>query len=265
MTEPKSLDPAELAPEVRDALRREILFLADSKRVLGIRYSDWLLGAPSVETAIAASAMAQDEWGHARLLYAMLKDFGLNPVEVEQERAAGEYCCLGCLDRPFGDWAEYVAAVTLVDAGLALLLEGLSTSAYDPCRTRIPKMLSEEEFHRDMGRAWFRRIAGGTEEGQGRLRAASERFLSPTLSCLAPDDEAFGSLVGAGLAPAPAEIRARYVARVGPLLALVGLEATPAVELPREWDRRRRRGPGAPEEDTVERARGDLNRALFVE
>ena len=60
--------------EIRDldgtgisALRRLILTLADSKRMMGIRYSDWLLGAPSIEAGIAVSSMAQDEWGHARL------------------------------------------------------------------------------------------------------------------------------------------------------------------------------------------------------
>lgn len=260
-----TLDPEKLDPEVRDALRREILFLADSKRVLGIRYSDWLLGAPSIETAIAASAMAQDEWGHARLLYAMLKDFGLDPEEVEHERAASEYCCLGCLDRPFENWAEYVAAVVLVDGGLALLLEALSTSPYEPCRTRIPKMLSEEEFHGDMGRAWFRRIAGGREEGREKLREASGGFLASTLSCLAPDDGVFETLVAAGFLPRASTLRGDYGSRMAPLLDLVGIEPELETGLPEEWDVKRRRGPGGPDEETVERARGDRNRALFVE
>ena len=37
----------------RAALERLILSLADSKRLMGIRYSDWILGSPSVETGIA--------------------------------------------------------------------------------------------------------------------------------------------------------------------------------------------------------------------
>ena len=35
------------APQLK-ALTRLILTLADSKRLMGIRYSDWVLGAPSV-------------------------------------------------------------------------------------------------------------------------------------------------------------------------------------------------------------------------
>ena len=71
------LNVASLDAPTRAALERHILRLADSKRLMGIRYSDWTLGAPSVETGIAMSSMTQDEWGHARLLYSMLKELDL--------------------------------------------------------------------------------------------------------------------------------------------------------------------------------------------
>ncbi len=77
-----------MSEEARVALERFILGLADGKRLLGVRYSDWLLGAPSIESGIAMSSMCQDEWGHARLLYAMLKELGLDPMRVEHERPA---------------------------------------------------------------------------------------------------------------------------------------------------------------------------------
>ena len=69
----EALDISTLEGVRRDALIRLIITLADSKRIMGIRYSDWALGAPSIETGVSTSSMTQDEWGHARLLYAMLK------------------------------------------------------------------------------------------------------------------------------------------------------------------------------------------------
>jgi 1,2-phenylacetyl-CoA epoxidase catalytic subunit len=67
------IDKAAALPDgARPLLRSLILTLADTKRLLGIRYSDWMLGAPTLETGIAASSMAQDEWGHSRLTYALL-------------------------------------------------------------------------------------------------------------------------------------------------------------------------------------------------
>ena len=265
MTGPEKVPVEKLSDEARGALRREILFLADSKRILGIRYSDWLLGAPSIETAIAASAMAQDEWGHARLIYAMLKDFGEDPVPVEHDRPGEAYCSIASLDRPFDDWAAFVAAVVLVDASLASLMEGLAAGVYEAAGARIPKMLSEEEFHQDLGRAWYRRIAGSSGEGRARLREATEAFLPDVFASLDTADPAFRALVEEGLTRPGGELREDFLRRVGPLVAELGVDPD-EVEVPRdEWDPERRRLSGRPDRESVERARGDLNRALFVE
>ena len=40
--------------------------LADNKAALGRRYAEWAVSAPTLESAVAAAAMAQDELGHAR-------------------------------------------------------------------------------------------------------------------------------------------------------------------------------------------------------
>ena len=256
---------ASLDPDVQNALRRLILTLADSKRILGIRYSDWLLGAPSIETAIAASAMSQDEWGHARLLYAMLKDFGIDPVPVEHERARGEYASVDALDRPFQDWAGFVAASVIVDGALSVALEGFSRGGYELARSRIPKMLAEEEFHWDMGKAWFHRLSEGSDEGRERLAAAAERFLPRTLAWVAPADESHALLARLGFTEAAPALRTRFDERCGAVLGRLGIEAA-AVPARREgWDSTRGRGTGGPDDEAVARARGDLNRALFVE
>ena len=43
--------------------------LADNKSALGRRYGEWAVSAPTIESAVAAAAMAQDELGHARSIY----------------------------------------------------------------------------------------------------------------------------------------------------------------------------------------------------
>ena len=58
--------PSSLAPETRRALYALLSSLADNKYVLGRRYAEWCTGAPMLESAVAAAAMAQDELGHAR-------------------------------------------------------------------------------------------------------------------------------------------------------------------------------------------------------
>ena len=259
------MNAREFSPEVGEALQRLILSLADTKRMLGIRYSDWLLGAPSIESGIATASMSQDEWGHARLLYAMLKDFGVDPVEVEHSRPAAEYCSASCLDEPFADWAAVVAGIVVVDGTLSLALEGFAAGAYDAARRRIPKMLAEEAFHRDFGQAWMRRISDGSEEGRELLAAAAEPMLTDAITCLLPADDEARLLAAAGVTARPAEARARLARRLAEPLAALGTVADAYPPLPADWIAGRRRPTGEPAGDAVERARGDRNRALFVE
>jgi len=266
---PPHADPvdsaASLGDGVRRALRRHVLTLADSKRLLGIRYSDWLLGGPSLEADIATASMAQDEWGHARLLYAMLKDFGDDPTEVEHDRPAEAYASIDPLDASFGDWADVVAGIVVIDGALTAALDSFGAGRYEPARQRAPKMVSEERFHRELGTAWLRALAGGSAEGRSRIREACEAVLPRVLGWLAPEDEAFRTLVAEGLVEPEADVVNRFTQHLGTLLDEAGIDPEARVADRSSWDDARGRGPGHPSEEAVERARGDRNRALFVE
>ena len=268
MSDPERVDAAasrDGAGQEPDPLARHILSLADSKRILGIRYSDWLLGSPSIETGIAASSMAQDEWGHARLLYSMLRDFGFDPFAVEHERPAARYYSASPLDREFADWAALVAGVVVVDGALEAALESFGAGGHALARSRVPKMLAEEAHHRHFGTAWFERLAGAGGEAAERLRQEADAMLPETLAWLLPDDDLYETLVADGVVQPQETVRQRYEERVGAALAGVGIRIEEAVPNRSGWDPERRRAPGAPAEEAVERARGDRNRALFVE
>ena len=234
---------------------RHILTLADTKRLLGIRYSDWILGSPSIETGIAASAMAQDEWGHARLLYAMLKKLGLDPFEVEHTRPAERYYSAPALDRPFADWAEFTVATVVVDGALSVALESFAAG----------KMLAEEEYHRQFGSAWFARLAAAGGEAEARVHEAAMAMLPSTLAWLLPGDEVYDSLVAEGRVWPGGRVRERCLERMAAIVAPAGIALADVGPARAGWDPERRRSPGAPGEEAVERARGDRNRALFVE
>ena len=244
-------------------LPRHIVTLADTKRILGLRYSDWLLGSPSIETGIAASSMAQDEWGHARLLYSMVKHFDLIAWELEYMRPADEWCSAPALDEPFADWAAFVAAVVVVDGALAVALESFGDESFNPARSRIPKMLAEEEFHWQFGEAWFRRLAEAGGEGAARLQAAARAMLPSTLGWLLPQDDLYEVIAGDLLVWRQDRVRARYEERVGELLGMVEIDLDHVIPMRGDWDPKRRRGSGAPGIEAVERARGDRNRSLM--
>jgi 1,2-phenylacetyl-CoA epoxidase catalytic subunit len=248
---------------IREPLIRHIITLADSKRILGIRYSDWLLGAPSIETGIAASSMAQDEWGHARLLYAMLKDVGMDPGPVERDRRAERYASLDPLDGKLQDWAAVVSAMVAVDTALSVALESFAAGTFEPARSRIPKMLMEEAFHRDLGHAWFRRLASGSAEATDRLAAALRAMLPRTMAWLEPSDSPFQELLRAGVVTGGSGDR--FWSHYGAMFEGVGVSRASVKPNRQGWDDSRSRGPGHPDEATIEQARGDKNRALLVE
>jgi len=262
MSEP--LDVSTLDADQRKALERLILTLADSKRLMGIRYSDWLLGTPSIETGIATSSMAQDEWGHARLLYAMLKELGIDPVPVEHDRAPAEYASVGPLDEEMPDWAALVAAMCLVDGAMTTVLESFAEGSFEAARGRVPKMLAEERFHASLGAAWFKRLSASEGDASVLLRDATESLLPDVLAWVGADDDAARAMVEVGvIGDADSRLDA-FRERVGEITALIGVDID-AVDPSPSWDAARGRTEGAPDVEAVERARGERNRALFVE
>ena len=259
-----TISAADMTDEQKAALRRLLLNLADTKRLLGIRYSDWLLGAPSIETGIAASSMCQDEWGHGRLLYAMLKDLGEDPTAVEHDRPAEEYGSAAALDTECPDWPTVVAMTVVVDGAASAALQAFGSGSYEMARNRVPKMLAEEEFHRDFGRAWLKSLTG-SDEAKAVLRDAVLQALPSTLAWLTPEDGIHGTLVDAGITEPGSALRRRFEEDVADLLQILDIDLS-AMDAEREgWDADRGRGPGGPDEDAIARARGDKNRDLFVE
>ena len=255
----------DIEPLAQEGLCRITLSLADGKRLMGIRYSDWLLGAPSIETGIAASSMAQDEWGHARLLYAMLENFGMDPVAVEHTRPPEEYANPPALDESPENWAALVVASIVVDGALSVMLEGFGEGVYEPARTRVPKMLAEEAFHQDLAVAWFLRLADGSTKGRSRLRDAALSMLGSTLAWLTPTDEIGEAQSAYGLVPESSVLFSRFADRYGDMLSLIDIDVAVVDPDRGEWDSDRGRGPGHPDEESVARVRGDPNRMLLVE
>ena len=100
--------------------------LADNKAALGRRYGEWAVSAPTLESAVAAAAMAQDELGHARSTYPVLKALG---VEAGDEGLDGRGHSLALLDGELPDWTSVIAANLLVDGVLTTFVAACADSS----------------------------------------------------------------------------------------------------------------------------------------
>ena len=258
-----------LADAERGALRDLILVLADSKRLLGMRYAEWILGAPELEAGIACASMAQDEWGHARLLYALLRDFGEDVDALEHGREAAQYANLELLDRAPEGWPELVVLNALADTALSVQLEALRDTTYTPLRQRVQKMLDEERFHAAHGSAWFRRLASASGGTKAALAAAVESAAPTLLRWFGDDSPRAHALQEASVvAAAGSDLRVRFLERVAALLALLPLgDSIRSVEPDfGGFDEATRRAVGGgPDAETLARVRGDRNRAFLMD
>jgi len=248
------------------ATRDLILVLADSKRLLGTRYAEWILGAPELEAGIACASMAQDEWGHGRLLFALLKEFGDDVEVLEHGREASEYRNIEVLDQAPASWPEVIVLNALVDAALTVQLEALRESSHVPLKQRVAKLLDEETFHAQHGAAWLRRLAKASPEACSQVKHATSKALPAIMRWFGPDTGRNRDILDAGIANAAgAELRKRFAERVKSLLDIVQ-EPPPAEPDFTDFDDvTRRTRDTAPDADTVRRMRGDKNRQFLMD
>jgi ring-1,2-phenylacetyl-CoA epoxidase subunit PaaA/ring-1,2-phenylacetyl-CoA epoxidase subunit PaaC len=136
--------------------------LAAAKHGLGYRLAFAGLSAPAIEAAVATVALAQEELGHARLLYA--SELRLRGGGGEDEGAVGAAIQTS---PPAPDlvpapdaWADVLATLATLDTGLSLWLEALTDSTEPWLRPRAQRMLDEEAFHREYLRGWLDVAAG---------------------------------------------------------------------------------------------------------
>jgi ring-1,2-phenylacetyl-CoA epoxidase subunit PaaC len=135
--------------------------LADNKSALGRRFGEWAVSAPTIESAVAAAAIAQDELGHARSTYPVLHKLG----DDREENGLDTTRALPCLREEWPDWASFIAANLVIDGMLTSFVASARDSSIEPLAQRARKILQEEGAHKVHGEAWARRIcrAGGPD------------------------------------------------------------------------------------------------------
>ncbi|GAC1624963.1 MAG: phenylacetate-CoA oxygenase subunit PaaC [Ktedonobacteraceae bacterium] len=202
--------------------------VGDNKQAIGRRYAYWCNGAPALEAAVAAAAMAQDELGHARTLYPLLDDFvqaEADSGQIEPTTRTLNYS-LAYLDNDFQSWSDFVATNFLLDTALSTFFEAAQNSSYEPLRQRARKIVHEERIHEMHGEGWVRRLAKAGGAVRATLVTSLERLWNETLCWFGPNnDPTMQQLYREGILDAtPDELRSRYLQKIMPTLSSQGLE-----------------------------------------
>ena len=212
--------------------------LADNKHALGLRYAEWCSSGPTIEAGVAATAMAQDELGHARVLYGLLEELPGAPRRSEHEWVAADARTVAFVDASFVGWPHLIVANLMVDRVLAMVLETAPESRYLPLRQRARKIIEEERYHAIHGQSWLAQLAAEGAGVRAQLAAALRAAWGDALCWFGPGDGgSLRTLVDAGvLAAAGDAVRDRFIAQLAPALAAAGMPAPLQAE-PLPWDR----------------------------
>ena len=195
---------------------------ADNKSALGRRYGEWAVSAPTIESAVAAAAMAQDELGHARSTYPVLAKLGVTRDDSGLD--AGDP--LPVISSELPDWASFIAANLVVDGLLTTFVASARDSSIEPLAQRARKILQEEGAHKVHAEAWARRIVrvGGSDLDLLRARV-SEMWASAARWPGPDDDPGYREAMSAGMVgSSPASIRGQVRDWLTPLVPGVTLD-----------------------------------------
>jgi phenylacetate-CoA oxygenase PaaI subunit len=205
--------------------------LADNKAALGQRYAEWAASAPTLESAVAAAAMAQDELGHARSTYPVLKALGSDGDENAFDGARR----LALLDDELPDWASLIAANIMIDGVLTTFVAACSGSSVTQMAQRANKILQEEGSHRVHAEAWARRMCRGGGQERDRFIQRLEETWCHAARWVGPNnDVGFAATLESGMVRKdPASQREQVRSWLTALLAAEG--ATISLPEPEDW------------------------------
>jgi 1,2-phenylacetyl-CoA epoxidase catalytic subunit len=216
MTSPYAEASREAA--VDDGIANLLGVVADNKYRLGRWLSQWAVGAPGLETAVAVAGIAQGHLGQARALYPLvdeLIDGGFARPDDGRTRRYNMFI----LDEPFATWAQAVATMFLVAPALDVVLRALHPPSEDQGR-RLDRVLDESRFNSEFARGRLVELTRRWEHGRSHLTGPLAAVLPEVLCWFGPDDEeGVRILQEAGVLSADnAGMRSAYLDIVGPVL-----------------------------------------------
>jgi ring-1,2-phenylacetyl-CoA epoxidase subunit PaaC len=230
-------EPADRPAEAA-ALANLVVAIADSKYFLAHRLAGWGVGAPALESAVACTAIAQEEAGHARGLYSLLEELPstLRPVPLERDDDRERKYTVSFLLEESDSWYRAVATLALMDLAMTTLLEACADSSFAALRKRADRILGDEQFHTRYVDGRLRELGASPAEAaalEGELAA----LLPETLCWFGPPGEhGLELLVAAEIVSTPNdELRAIFLDVLRAQAERAGLRAPETGELP--WER----------------------------
>ena len=162
----------------------ELLALADDELVIGHRHSEWLGLSPFLEEDLTLSSIAQDEFGHARALYALIWPDWVERDAGITRRPASEWRSCALAELHGQPWERSLVRHLLYDLAEPFRWRGIAERhpAVAGLASLAEIVCAEETFHARHATELVVRL-GQDAAGNARLQAQLD-FLVPEIDSL---------------------------------------------------------------------------------
>jgi ring-1,2-phenylacetyl-CoA epoxidase subunit PaaA len=216
----------QMSPAYLEGMIRILTVSADTELVSAPAYYNAGKHAPSLNAFGSATAIIQDELGHAHIAYRLMRDLGVDSEELIYEREPHRFKYPYAFDIPLESWVELVVANAFYDrAGFCLLGDIFQSTTFGPWKRALVKVDKEETFHLRHGENWMRKIAQSAE-GRDELQLAIDWMFLLTVEWFGlPDDlKRHGEQLEFGFkGKSNDELRQTWMSTAVPLVQEVGL------------------------------------------
>src|SRR5437588_6988787 len=179
----------QMSPAYLEGMIRILTVSADTELISAPAYYSAARHAPSLNTFGTATAIIQDELGHAHIAYRLMRDLGVDTEELIYDREPSRFKYPYAFDVPLSSWVELVVANAFYDrAGFTLLGDVFQSTTFGPWKRALVKVDKEETFHLRHGENWVRKIAQSSEGKAELQRAVDWMFLLTVEWFGLPDD-----------------------------------------------------------------------------
>ncbi len=167
----------EMSPVYRENLVHLMTMQADSELAGAYGYVPWIMKAPTVEEKLVVAQIVKDETRHAKVMYDLLEELGLDVQRHVGAHDEGFAARLPDADAdigtarvstdkrvnifyyPIDTWADFVMFNFCMDRGAGHQLEDVRQSSYGPWRRAVEGIFKEEKMHIRHGELWVKRLA----------------------------------------------------------------------------------------------------------
>ncbi len=190
-------NPDEMSDEYFESLSNLMLQQADSELAGAFGYVPWIMRAPTTEEKLAVANIVKDEVRHARAMYRLLEEIGINAEshvaghdytmrvtadgdELKENRAADDRR-VNIFYYTIDSWADFVMFQFCMDRGAGHQLEDVRKSTFGPWRREIERIFKEEMMHVNHGDFWVKKMAID-KSTKAEIQGALDKWFARTMN-----------------------------------------------------------------------------------